>query len=216
MAELRARLRQATAPLHEQVDTAFSGFAFEHPGDYRQFLRAHCRVLSAAEIALENAGIAELLDDWPRRVRRHVLLADLAELGSSPPVALEVPELSDIACCWGVAYVLEGSRLGGRVLARQIRETNPTAPVRYLEHGDVARLWPTFLARLEHAASDCAWEPMLEAAEATFSWWLTNNSDNFRAINRGLRSIRVSFQIIIFRQSTCRELTRTTIFAKII
>ncbi len=61
MAELRARLRQATAPLHEQVDTAFSGFAFEHPGDYRQFLRAHCRVLSAAEIALENAGIAELL-----------------------------------------------------------------------------------------------------------------------------------------------------------
>ena len=169
MAELRARLRQATAPLHEQADTAFSGFAFEHPGDYRQFLRAHCRVLSAAEIALENAGIAELLDDWPRRVRRHVLLADLAELGSNPPVALEVPELSDIACCWGVAYVLEGSRLGGRVLARRIRETNPTAPVRYLEHGDVARLWPTFLARLEHAASDCAWEPMLEAAEATFS-----------------------------------------------
>lgn len=169
MAELRARLRQATAPLHEQVDAAFSGFALERPDDYLHFLRAHSRVLSAAEIALERAGIAGLLDDWPMRVRRHALTADLAELHCPHPAALPIRPLNDIASCWGVAYVLEGSRLGGRVLARRIREVNPTAPVRYLEHGDVARLWPTFLARLEYAAPGCAWEPMLEAAEATFS-----------------------------------------------
>lgn len=167
MAELRARLRQATAPLHGQVDAAFSDFSLEQPDDYRRFLRAHSRVLSAAEIALERAGFAALLDDWPMRVRRHALYADLVEMDCPLPTALSLP-LSDFASCWGVAYVLEGSRLGGRVLARRIRQANPTAPVRYLEHGDVARLWPAFLTRLEQDAASCAWEPMLAAAERTF------------------------------------------------
>jgi heme oxygenase len=168
MDELRTRLRQATAALHEQVDAAYSGFALDQPDDYRRFLRAHGRVLGATEIALERAGVAELLDDWPRRARRHALLADLAELGCPAPAPLQTPRINDLASCWGVAYVLEGSRLGGRVLARRIRQADPTAPVRYLEHGDVARLWPAFLARLEQTAPDCAWAPMLAAAEATF------------------------------------------------
>jgi len=169
MAELRARLRQATAPLHEQVDAAFSSFSLDQPDGYRRFLRAHSRVLSATEIALERAGFADLLDDWPMRVRRHALWADLAELECPPPPALSLPSLSDFASCWGVAYVLEGSRLGGRVLARRIRQANPTVPVRYLEHGDVARLWPAFLARLEQDAASCAWDPMLVAAERSFA-----------------------------------------------
>ncbi|MCQ4297950.1 biliverdin-producing heme oxygenase [Pseudomonas stutzeri] len=168
MAELRARLRQATATLHEQVDSAFSGFALDQPDDYRRFLRAHARVLNATELSLERAGIAELLDDWPTRARRHALLADLAELDCPSPPPLQAPQISGIASCWGVAYVLEGSRLGGRVLARRIRQADPSAPVRYLEHGDVSKLWPNFLTRLEQAAPGCAWEPMLAAAQATF------------------------------------------------
>ncbi len=99
MAELRARLRQATSPLHEQVDAAFSEFSLEQPDDYRRFLRAHSRVLSAAEIALERAGFAALLNDWPMRVRRHALYADLVELVCPPPTALSLP-LSDSASCW--------------------------------------------------------------------------------------------------------------------
>lgn len=168
MAELRTRLRQATAALHAQVDAAFSRFALDQPDDYRRFLRAHSRVLNAAETALERAGIAELLVDWPTRTRRHALRDDLAELRCPPAPPLHLPELKDASSCWGVAYVLEGSRLGGRVLARRIRQVDPTAPVRYLEHGDVAKLWPAFLARFEQHASCVAWQPMLSAAETTF------------------------------------------------
>jgi len=168
MAELRLRLREATAPLHERVDAAYSEFDLGRPEDYRRFLRAHARALRAAETALEQAGIATLLMDWPARARRHALLDDLADLDCQAPVALPAPELSEIASCWGAAYVLEGSRLGGQVLARRVRQADPTAPVRYLEHGDVARLWPTFLSRLEQQASASSWAPMLAAAEATF------------------------------------------------
>ncbi|EWC42306.1 biliverdin-producing heme oxygenase [Stutzerimonas stutzeri] len=168
MAELRARLRQATAPLHEQVDAAFSSFGLDHPDGYCRFLRAHSRVLSATEIALEQAGMEKWLDDWPARVRRHALLDDLAELNCPPPAPLQVPGLNDIGSCWGAAYVLEGSRLGGRVLARQVRKSDPAAPVRYLEHGEVSRLWPTFLVHLEQHAPGCPWERILAGAQATF------------------------------------------------
>lgn len=167
MAELRARLRMATAPLHERVDSAYAAFDFDQPGNYSRFLRAHSRVLGSMEAALEQAGIAHLLDDWPERVRRHALLADLEALGSPTPAALPAPELPDSAACWGAAYVLEGSRLGGRVLARRLHQFDPTAPARYLQHGDTARLWPHFLAQLE-TANPCTWPAILAAAEATF------------------------------------------------
>lgn len=171
MSELRARLRNATAPLHARVEAAYSGFDFERQDDYFHFLRAHSRVLGAVEVALEQAGIVRLLDDWPARARRHTLLADLSELDTPVPTALPPPQLPDEASCWGAAYVLEGSRLGGTILARRRRQIDPAAPVSYLEHGDAAKLWPTFLARLE-TASSCAWAPMLAAAEATFTLFM--------------------------------------------
>jgi len=126
-------------------------------------------VLCAAERALEQAAIGDVLDDWPARVRRHALGKDLAQLGCALPSPAPLAKPSDNAACWGIAYVLEGSRLGGRVLARRLREANPQAPTRYLEHGNVAVLWPGFLARLERDAARCAWESMLAAAETTFA-----------------------------------------------
>ena len=173
MAEWRTRLRTATAPLHEQVDAAYAGFGFDQPGGYRRFLRAHSRVLGSLEVALEQAGITALLDDWPSRVRRQALAADLQTLGDPLPVPLPALQLPDPASCWGAAYVLEGSRLGGRVLARRLHLIDPRAPTRYLEHGDVGRLWPGFLERLEAAAHPLGWPAMLAAAEATFELFIT-------------------------------------------
>jgi len=185
MADLRARLRTATAPLHERVDAAFAGFGFDHPGGYRQFLRAHSRAIVSLEVALEKAGIAQLLDDWPARIRRHALLADLKELGSPAPVPLPAPELPNSASCWGAAYVLEGSRLGGQVVARRLHPFDPAAPTRYLEHGDVANLWPGFLARLEATASLCAWPALRSGAEAAFELFIAA-----AALERGKASLK--------------------------
>lgn len=171
MAELRTRLRMATAPLHEQVDSAYAAFDFDQEGGYLSFLRAHGRVLGSIEVALEQAGITHLLEDWPERVRRHALFADLEALGSPVPLPLPAPELDDSAGCWGAAYVLEGSRLGGRVLARRLHQLDPSAPSLYLEHGDTAKLWPTFLAQLE-TAHPCTWPAIQAAAEATFELFI--------------------------------------------
>jgi heme oxygenase len=51
-----------------------------------------------------------------------------------------------------MVYVLEGSRLGGKLLLRRAR-ANPDPPVRlathYLAHGEGLDLWRPFLQRLE-------------------------------------------------------------------
>ena len=53
---------------------------------------------------------------------------------------------------FGVLYVLEGSRLGARLLTRQILASGDPhlrRATRYLRHGEGKPFWQTFLARLE-------------------------------------------------------------------
>ncbi len=172
MSELRTRLRNATASLHIRTEAAYAGFDLAQRDGYLHFLSAQSRVLGAVELALEQAGVDRLLSDWPARTRRHLLSTDLNTLGNPVPEALPMPELLDDASCWGAAYVLEGSRLGGQILARRRRQIDPAGPLGYLEHGDAAKLWPTFLARLEASAGSSTWPSMLAAAEATFELFI--------------------------------------------
>lgn len=168
MDTLRNRLRAATALHHERVDAAFSTFQLSQPSGYRAFLLAHAHVLIPLEETLEHAGIALMIDDWAQRRRAQALRADLADLGSAapPPTPHEVP--LSAGWCWGAAYVIEGSRLGGRVLARRVAEADPSAPLRYLGHSSATPLWPSFLEKLELHASRCAWSDVLAGAHDAF------------------------------------------------
>ncbi len=143
-----------TAPAHERVDTAFSRFSLTDPVGYRLFLQAHHAVLPVCERALAASGAAGLLADWPSRVRAPALLADMAAVGVGP--GPEVPALAPLspAAAFGMMYVLEGSRLGGAVLARRLL-TNPDercrTASRYLLHGEGLRLWPNFVTAMERS-----------------------------------------------------------------
>lgn len=172
MDTLRNRLRAATAQHHERVDAAFSSFDLGQPSGYRAFLQAHAQVLIPLEAALERAGVDAMLEDWAQRRRAQALRADLDDLGAaSPPPALLKTPLSQ-AWCWGATYVIEGSRLGGRVLARRAAEANPSAPLRYLSHSSTKPLWPSFLEQLELHATTCDWNDVLAGAHDTFERFL--------------------------------------------
>jgi heme oxygenase len=153
MQPLRQRIRETSAPLHEHVDAAFSRFDLSDRGDYGRFLRAHGRALFGLEAALEQGGIAQLLADWPERRRSAALREDMAALQLAPPVPLSLEPGADDGWCWGVSYVLEGSRLGGRVLSQRVRDGGPDRPLRYLNHGEGTSLWPRFLQQFELKAS---------------------------------------------------------------
>ena len=146
MNDARAALRSGTAPDHERLDVLFGRFKLDDPADYRAFLTAHAMALPSVERALDEAGFAALLEDWPQRRRGDAIAADLAALGAPVPAPLQAPPLDTPAAQWGAAYVVEGSRLGGASLARGVADGLPHA---YLATPQAPGAWRKFLESLD-------------------------------------------------------------------
>ena len=142
----RRGLRRATASHHEAVDRAFSRYDLTSRTGYIDFLTAQAAAFLPVEAAIDAADTG-LVDDWPRRRRSHLLRQDLAALDSpAPPVRPEPAlNLASPHAVLGAVYVLEGSRLGGSLLARQV----PAGwPRQFVTAGDSA-LWRSLLTMLE-------------------------------------------------------------------
>jgi len=99
---------------------------------------------------------------------------DLADLGRGVGVADSFPAARDRAFALGIAYVLEGSGLGARLLARRAAELgfDGGCGARHLaaQTSDMAR-WPAFLDRLE-AIELRAREDVIAGAASTFDFAL--------------------------------------------
>lgn len=120
-------LRHGTRAEHDRVDLLFSHVDLTKPGGYARFLRAQARAYLPVEDALDAASITDLVPDWPARRRADALRADLAALALPLPAPLPAPVLPTPAAALGAWYVLEGSRLGGALLARGVAPGLPRA-----------------------------------------------------------------------------------------
>ncbi len=154
-------LRERTAAAHAAVDAAFAGYDLADAGGYRAFLIAHARALPAVEAWLSRrAG----MPDW--RPRAGALAEDLAALGVEMPAPLPFALPDDDAAAWGALYVVEGSRLGGAMLARDVGAGLPRA---YLSAVFAPGEWRSLRAALDAALVDeGALDRAVDAAEATF------------------------------------------------
>jgi heme oxygenase len=123
----RFRLRHATAAAHARLDDLFSRFDLSIASGYVAFLCAQAPAFLAVERALDDAGASALIDGWTLRRRSDALRKDLADLGQTLPPGLPAPVFVTEPQILGAAYVLEGSRLGGAMLARQVSSGLPVA-----------------------------------------------------------------------------------------
>ena len=139
-------LRVATRAAHDRVDALFSGLDLADPLDYRRFLTAQAAAFLPVEAALDASGVGELFPDWHERRRSDLLRADLDALGLDLPPLLAEPTFASPAAVAGGAYVLEGSRLGGAVLARSVPDG---LAHRFLASPLPNGQWRSFLTRLE-------------------------------------------------------------------
>lgn len=132
------QLRLHTRTRHATLDAAIDVTA-----RYPAFLQASLAALDELEPAIAR---------WrPIAARREALRADLAELGAPaiPAVPLPFAPATPVEAL-GCAYVVEGSALGGAVLAKRVADQ----PTRYLRIGGA---WKSFAAELAaHAADDRA------------------------------------------------------------
>lgn len=142
----RAALRAATAAEHERVDRLFSTADLAAIDGYRRFLVAQAAAFLPIEAALEAAGAAQVLPDWPQRRRSHLLRADLAALGATEPEPVAPPPFANDAAILGGIYVLEGSRLGGAMLKRGVAAE---APAGFLSAPQEPASWRKLLENLD-------------------------------------------------------------------
>ena len=148
----RWHLKRATDAAHERLDTGLSRFELSDANGYRRFLLVHAVAFPPLERALADGGFDHQCSGWATGQRRHALSDDLLGLDIESVAYTEVPAVRG-ATAWGVAYVLEGSRLGGKLLARRVAAGgNPRAigNARFL-NSPATVPWSRFIERLDGA-----------------------------------------------------------------
>ncbi|WP_045728780.1 biliverdin-producing heme oxygenase [Xanthomonas sp. GPE 39] len=175
-------LREATASQHEAVErlpmmrALMSGVL--SLCDYVQLLRCHYAVLAGWE-QREAAWLRDCGDArWRYQPRSPLLAQDLFALQVPPPTLLSDPPVHAAGSGWGMLYVVEGSRLGGRVIARQLRQRLPSvaSAVHYFELGDAdPDAWRHFQQRLEHVlTTPTQQQAAVDGARAMFAHFHTH------------------------------------------
>lgn len=162
----RWALRAATQSGHAQVDALLSTLNLGDRAEYGRFLAAQARAFLPVEAGLDRVDLAAVLPDWPGRRRSEALVADMEDLGAPLPPASPAAAFGGVEAALGAIYVLEGSRLGGRVLARSVA---PGLPRRFLEAGDPAH-WRKLIAVLDATlVTEVQLAVAIEAARAVFA-----------------------------------------------
>jgi len=175
-------LREATAQQHLAVEQLPTMRVLMRDSlsmhDYVQVLRRHHAALAGWE-QRESAWLQASGDaHWRYQPRSPLLEQDLAALRATPPPPAAAPPVHAHGSRWGMLYVVEGSRLGGRVIARQLRQTLADAApaLSYFElgHADPAS-WRHFQQRLEQALPTPALQQAaVDGARAMFAHFHTH------------------------------------------
>ncbi len=158
-----AILRAATGDAHAAVDAAYGRFDLTDRAGYAGFLIAHARILPPIERALASYPALPAF-----AARSDALADDLTRIGAAWPDPLPV-SIADDAAAWGIFYVVEGSRLGGVMLARSVPADLPVA---YLSSAHTRGGWRGIRAAIDSAAQGDAWtDRAVAAARECFAWY---------------------------------------------
>ena len=179
---LLERLRDETRARHTALESALG---LPRPGytraDHRALMARYFGFFQPWDLALaarlDGAGLASELSGRAHAPR---LAADLEALGldasarAALPRATDLPPLDGAGGLFGAMYVVEGSTLGGRFLARWLREVLGTeADVCsrfYSAYGDrTGAMWRQFRAVLTERVPEDQHDAAVAAADGTFA-----------------------------------------------
>lgn len=179
-------LRAETRPYHDAVEQNPFNQALTAgtvtAADTARFLTGMYGFVQPYEAQL-RAHAAEFGPAWEleRRYRAPLILEDLARLGHAtvPPLCPTLPPLDTRPQLLGAMYVMEGSTLGGQVIARMLAKAGIEARAYFSGYGDqTGPLWKSFCQQLDEATTTADTETTLASAIHTFqtlSGWLNHS-----------------------------------------
>jgi heme oxygenase len=175
---LHTHLKLVTAAAHVGLERVLASRGyFDGRLRYIEYLQRFFAFHAEAEQALDAADASQFIPDWHERRRAHQALADLHSLGASEGNFAQpsgrLPQPIGHEQVLGIAYVLEGSTLGGAFLLRQLASLGISA-----QHGGShlasygnhrGQMWQRFIATLEQAQPRVCVESVTSAALASFA-----------------------------------------------
>ncbi|AVQ08839.1 TPA: biliverdin-producing heme oxygenase [Xanthomonas vasicola pv. zeae] len=174
-------LRHATQDAHRLVEAVplmqALGQGQIDSAAYAQILRRHHGLLAGFEAQLSDWLTTLVGNGWHYRRRVPALREDLRALGQQPDLPVALPSVADDAARWGMLYVIEGSQLGGRMIARSVRKQQPAlaGALRYFELADDDPAgWRRFQAALDRRLdTPSARDAAIDGAQAMFAHFHT-------------------------------------------
>lgn len=189
---LRFRLRADTRSQHEALDRSFAALLpIPEIAAYHHFLRMNHAAHGGVEAWLETTPLTQWLPEWPEWSRLSDLEEDLEVMGLTPvamtPFALDEGGLPEAV---GVAYVLEGSRLGAVFIHRAFEKVGasarlPGASFRYLARSGEDKRFSRLAARMDDLAfTQAETERCVGAARFAFDYFLKARDDAASSADR--------------------------------
>jgi heme oxygenase len=174
--DLRAHLRAATMAAHDLLDQAMQAASgWQTRADYARFLA----IQHAARAPVEAWLAAHAPEDLVPPAQTPLLARDLAALGVALPATCppfdprQTPAATASGSALGTAWVLAGSALGNRAIARQVARIGGGAwPVAFLEDGAMMDFWQGLRRRIERPAPAEEAADARRAADAVFAHFL--------------------------------------------
>lgn len=171
------RLRTATQAAHDSLEEALDIFSRLRVPSRRRLLVARFQRLHGAADRELSPWLGRVRGlEFHRRSRAELFRQDVAELGGE--IAAEPgpqgPRVDSVPAALGLFYVLEGSTLGGRVIAKRL-EAEGLGPegLRFLDPygARVGERWRAFVDVLaRETAGPGEVEAAVEAAVEGFGW----------------------------------------------
>jgi heme oxygenase (biliverdin-IX-beta and delta-forming) len=180
---LLQRLKQETHASHVELERRVDVMSrVQTVASYRALLEAYFGLCCPLEIEIKRSirQIEFWLPDVQSRLRTSSLRRDLQILGNDCPETLPlapIPPLGSLSEQLGCLYVLEGSTLGGQIIAREIHcrlHFTPDRGCSYLaSYGvELGNMWMRFRAAIEAYAiahpDPIYQDSVIQSAVATF------------------------------------------------
>ena len=176
---LLKRLKVETREAHDRIEAAIDLERRIASRDaYRDLLARFYGFHKAWES--EAAAVAPDRDFFRSRCKTQLLARDLKALGLKSDDIIRLPQcrplmpLPALEALLGSMYVVEGSTLGGAIIAREVENrlglTAETGCAYFRSYGrDVAAMWKSFGVKLLQASSPEADDLIVGAAQETFN-----------------------------------------------
>ncbi|MDC8754829.1 biliverdin-producing heme oxygenase [Erythrobacter sp. sf7] len=170
--DLRSHLRAATMAAHDLLDHAMQeASGWQQREDYARFLELQ----HAARAPIEDWLDAHAPDGLNPPHQTPLIAHDLAALGRPAPEPAPMFTIGRTGAghALGAAWVLAGSALGNRSIAKQVRRIGGGAwPMAFLGDDAMLGFWQALRSRIEqHPGTDEA-EGATDAATAVFAHFL--------------------------------------------